>query len=166
MCSPVSSVPCILCTFFSVSRLPVSVSGCQSQVSGILDCLLLGPSQRPIYHQPGSVSGSGMTPESPWTVVKFQVSLQGNKSHENCFQGHPKSWKLNPRIMRNPISAKDDFRNTSLATCLAFQCKTPKFRLSNHKKKQPGNRYDNLIFFSPKVPKRLSKWAHKSTKNQ
>ena len=27
LCNPVSSVPCILCTLFSVSRFPVSVSG-------------------------------------------------------------------------------------------------------------------------------------------
>ena len=31
----------------------------------------------------GSVSGFGMTPESPWEVIKFQAIFQGNKGHEN-----------------------------------------------------------------------------------
>ena len=132
MCNPVSSVPCILCTLFSVSRFPVSVSG--SLESGFRDpgIVLLSAREAPIYHQPGVWSGSGVTPESPWKVINFQASLQGNKSHENLSQGHPKSWKIDPGIIRNPISAKDDFCNTSLAKCLFLQSQTPKFKPKNH----------------------------------
>ena len=162
MCNPVSSVPCILCTLFSVSRLPVSVSG--SLESGFSDPGIVVTSARgpTNYHQSGECSGSGVTPESPWKVIKFQARLQGNKSHENWSQGHQKSWKIDPGIMINPICAKVDFCNTSLAKCLVFQSQTPK----NHQKKQPGNKYEKTMFFDPNVPKNLSKWAPKSTKNQ
>ena len=46
-----------------------------------------------LYHLPPtrSGSGSGLTPESPWKVIKFQSSRQGNKSLENWSQVHPKS---------------------------------------------------------------------------
>ena len=57
--------------------------------------------------------------------------------------------------MINPISAKVDFCNTSLAKCLAFQSQTPKFRPKNHQKKQPGNRYEKNIFWSQSSQKTL-----------
>ena len=104
------------------------------------------------------VPRSGVTSEPPWKVIKFQASLQGNKSHENWSQGHPKSWEIDAGIMRNPISAKADFCNTSLAKCLVFQSQTPRFKPKNQKKKQPGIRYEKTMFFDPNVPKNLFKW--------
>ena len=75
--------------------------------------------------QPGGGSGSGVTPKSPWKFINFRASLQGNKSYSNWSQGHPKSWKIDPGIKRNPISAKVDFCNTSHAKCMFFQSQTP-----------------------------------------
>ena len=40
--------------------------------------------------------------------------------HENWSQGHPKSWKMEPGIMRMPTSTKIDFCNTPLIKCLVF----------------------------------------------
>ena len=106
----------------------------------------------------------------PWKSINFQASLQGNKSHENWSQGHLKSWKNDPGIIRNPISAKVDFCNTFHAKCLFFQSQTPKFRPKNQQKKQPGNRYEKIFFFGPKMPKKLSEWfpkiIKKSTKSK
>ena len=143
MCNPVSSVSCILCTLFSVSRFPVSVSG--SLGSGFRDpgIMLLRPREQANYHQPSGCFGSGTPPESPWKAINFQASFQG--------QGDPKSGKINPGIMRNPIAAKIDFCNTSLAKCLVFQSQTHRFRPKSHQKKQPGNKYGTFIFFGPKV---------------
>ena len=109
--------------------------------------------------QPGGCSGSGVTPEPPWKVIKFHASLQGNKSHENWSQGHQKSWKNDPGIMINPISAKAVYCNTSLAKCLVFQSQTPRFRPKHDQKKQPGNRYEKTMFFNPNVPTNLFKWG-------
>ena len=106
----------------------------------------------------------GMTPKSRWKFINFRAGLQGNKSHENWSQGHPKSWKIDPGIMRNPISTKVDFCNTFHAKCLFFQSQTPQFRPKNQQKKQPGNRYEKNCFFCPKVPKKLSEWVPKITK--
>ena len=111
-------------------------------------------------------AGSGVTPESPWKIINFQASLQGNKSHENWSQGHPKSWKIDPGIMRNPISAKVDFCNTSLAKCLVFQSQTPRFRPKNHQKKQPGNRYEKIMFSVQMYPKISLNGSPKSAKNR
>ena len=102
---------------------------------------LVCPKNQPTYPQPTRFSGSGMTPESPWKVIKFQAILHGSRSHENWSQGHPKSWKMDTGTMRNLISAKVDFCNTSLAKCLVLQSQTPRFRLKNHQKKQPENGY-------------------------
>ena len=71
-------------------------------------------SEGTIYHPPGALPGSGVTPESPWKVIKCQVSLQGNKSHENRSQGHLKSCKMDNKIIRSPTSLKADFCNSSL----------------------------------------------------
>ena len=54
-------------------------------------------------------------------LINFQANLQGNKSHENWSQGYPKSWKIDPEIIRNPISAKVVFCNTFIAKCLFLQ---------------------------------------------
>ena len=62
------------------------------------------------------------------------------------------------KIMRNPISAKVDFCDTSLAKCLVFQSQTHRFRPKNHQKKQPGNSYENM-FFNPNVFNNLSEWV-------
>ena len=99
----------------------------------------------------------------PWKSNNFQANLQGNKSHENWSQGHLKSWKNDPRITSNPISAKVDFCNTFHAKCLFLQARTPKFRPKNQQKKQPGNRYEKNCFFCPKVPNKLSEWVPKIT---
>ena len=93
----------------------------------------------------------------PWKSINFQTSLQGNKSHENWSQGHPKSWKNVPGITRNPISAKVDFCNTFHAKCSFLQTRTPKFRPKNHQKKQPENSYEQISVFGPKKPKKLLK---------
>ena len=66
--------------------------------------------------------------------------------------------------MRNPISTKVDFCNTFHAKCLFFQSQTPKFRPKNQQKKQPGNRYEKIYFFGPKMVKKLSEWVPKIIK--
>ena len=48
LCNPASSVPCIQCNLFSVSRGLVSVSGSWESVWWILDLLRLGPGDEPI----------------------------------------------------------------------------------------------------------------------
>ena len=65
--------------------------------------------------------------------------------------------------MRNPISAKVDFCNTSFAKCLFFQSQTPKFKLENHQKKQLGNRYEKIFFF---LSKRCQKALKIGPRNQ
>ena len=109
--------------------------------------------------QPTRGSGSGMTPESPWKFINFRAGLQGNKSHENWSQGYPKSWKIDPGIIRNPISTEVDFCNTSYAKCMFFQSQTPKFRPKNQQKKQPGNRYEKIFILGLEMPKKLSEWV-------
>ena len=134
-----------------------------SHISCLMDCFsclmdcLLSPKKHRICPKPPS-------PKSRWKFINFRACLQGNKSHENWSQGHPKSWKIDPGIIRNPISTKVDFCNTFHAKCLFFQSQTPKFRLKNQQKKQPGNRYGKNCFFGPKVPKKLSEWAPKINK--
>ena len=63
--NPVSSVPCILCTLFSVSRFPVSVSG--SRGPGFRNPGIMLLKARQGNHLPPTWrgAGSGMTPESP-----------------------------------------------------------------------------------------------------
>ena len=51
MYNPVSSLPCILCTLSSFSRLPVSVLGSLAPISEFLELFLQGPPKQPIYHQ-------------------------------------------------------------------------------------------------------------------
>ena len=58
---------------------------------------------------PRMVAGSGVTPESPPTVIKFQANLQGSASHENLPQSHPESWKMDPKIMSITNSGKVGF---------------------------------------------------------
>ena len=93
----------------------------------------------------------------PWKSINFQASLQGNKCHENWSQGHPESWKIEPEIIRNPISAKVVFFNTFHAKCLFLQSRTPEFRPKNHQKKHPGNRYEQILFLSHQKSKKLLK---------
>ena len=102
----------------------------------------------------------------PGKVIKFQASLQGNKRHVNWSQVHQKSWKIDSGIMRNPISAKIDFCNISLAKCLFFKSPTSRFGPKSHQKKKPGDKHEQTHLFWPKVPKKLSKWVPKSNKNQ
>ena len=104
--------------------------------------VLLRAREAPIYHQPGGYFGSGVPPK----FIKFQASPQGNKSYENWSQGNQKSWEIDPGIMGNPICAKVDFCNTSLAKCLVFRARTPRFRPKYHQKRQPGNRYKKSMF--------------------
>ena len=66
---------------------------------------------------------------------------------------------MDPGIKINPISAKVDFCNTFHAKCMFFQSQTPKFRPINQEKKQPGNRYEKILFFGPKMAKKLSEWV-------
>ena len=94
----------------------------------------------------------------PRKIINFRASLRANKNHENETQAHPKSWKIDPGIIRNPISAKVDFCNTFHAKCLFLYDLTLKFIPKNHQKKQPLNSYEQIFFFAPKVPKTLSKW--------
>ena len=111
------------------------------------------------------VAGSGVTPESPWKVIKFHASLEGNKSHENWSQGHSKSWKIDPGIMRNPIAAKVDFCNTSLVKCLAVQSQT-QIQTQKSSEKESGNRYEQIMFFGPNVPTNLCNGSPKSNRNR
>ena len=95
----------------------------------------------------------------PWKSINFQASLQGNKGHENWSQGHPKSWKNDLGITRNPISAKVDFCNTFHAKCLFLQSRTPRFRSQNHSNNWPGSKHEKRHLFWSKVPEKLSKWG-------
>ena len=103
--------------------------------------------------QPTMYPRPGMTPKSRWKFINFRAGLQGNKSHENWSQGHPKSWKIDPGIMRNPISTKVDFCNTFHAKCMSFQMKSPD--IPNHKAvtrivtSSPD--YSNVFAFSIKM---------------
>ena len=94
------------------------------------------------------------------TLKSHQVSSQSPVPQISwkLVQGHPKSWKMDPGIMRIPTSVKVEFCNTSLAKCLVFQSQTPRFRPKNHQKKKPWNRYEQIMFFDPNVPKNLFKW--------
>ena len=151
-------------SYFGSSKGSISHFSClMSHFSGLLDCLLY-PKNHRHRHQPTRDSGSGMTPESPWKFINFRASLQGNKSHENWSQGYPKSWKIDPGITRNPISAKVDFCNTFHAKCLFFQSQTPKFRLKSNRKSNLEIDMKKNFFFDPKVPKKLSEWVPKIIK--
>ena len=59
-------------------------------------------------------------PRILWKFINFRASLQGNKSHENWTQAYPKSWKIDPGIIRSPIFTEVDFCNTSHAKCMFF----------------------------------------------
>ena len=45
-----------------------------------------------------------------------------------------------------------------------FHSQTPKFKPKSPQKKQPGNRYEQIFFFDPKMPKELSEWVPKIIK--
>ena len=65
--------------------------------------------------------------------------------------------------MGNPISAKVDFCNTSLAKCCFLQSQTSSFKPKDHQEKETwGQAWTNTLFWS-KVPKKLSKAVPKST---
>ena len=66
--------------------------------------------------------------------------------------------------MRNPIPAKVDFCNTSLAKNLVFQFQTPRFRPRNHQKKQRGKKNDKCTFVDQKYPKSFENGSAKSAK--
>ena len=65
---------------------------------------------------------------------------------------------------KSNFCAKVDFCNTFHAKCMFFQSQTPKFRPKNQQKKQPGNRYEKIFFFGPKMSKKLSEWVPKIIK--
>ena len=98
-------------------------------------------------------------PEKPYNFKTAPSESPRQQKNENWSQGHPKSSKLDPGMIPNPISAKDDFCNTSLAKCLFLQFQTPKFRPRNHQKKQPVNRSGKSSVFCLKITKKLSKWV-------
>jgi hypothetical protein len=88
-----------------------------------------------------------MPPESRWQVIKFQASLQCHKSHENWSWGHPKSWKMDPEIMRNPISVKVDFCHTSHTNACFYNPWHANLYPPNHLKKHPKIEiWCNLLF--------------------
>ena len=66
----------------------------------------------------------------------MKISPKATQNHE----------KMTTRIMRNPISAKADFCNTSDAKCLFFQSQTPRFGPTNHQKKKPGDKHEKTHF--------------------
>ena len=71
---------------------------------------------------------------------------------------------MDPRIMRNPISAKADFCNSSFAKCLFFQSQTSRFKPKNQQKKKPGNKHEQTPFFKSKVPNKIQNEVPKFTK--
>ena len=92
MCNPVSSVSCILCTLFSVSRLPVSVSG--SRESGFRDpgLVLLRAWEQANYHQPDWAQDLGWPQNHPEKSPNFKpvsratkimkIGLKATQNHE------------------------------------------------------------------------------------
>ena len=77
-----------------------------------------------ICFPPSSVSGSWMTPESNWKIIKFQAIPQGNKSHEK--------WTLRPpQITKKSIwvSREIQFLRTSFFAILPMPnewCSNPR----------------------------------------
>ena len=105
-------------------------------------------------------------PRILWKSINFRASLQGNKSHGNWSQGYPKSWKIDPGIIRNPIFTEVDFCNTSNAKCMFFN--------PRHRNLDPTtNRKNNLeldmkksSFFVQKCPNNFQNGSPKSSKNR
>ena len=89
----------------------------------------------------------------PRKIIDFRASLQANKNHENDSQSYKKSWKIDPGIIRNPISVKVDFCNTFHAKCLFLHSRTSKFKAKIIRKKQPENSYEQIFRFPPKTVK-------------
>ena len=98
MCNPVSSVSCILRTLFSVSRLPVSVSGSLESCSGILDCLLLGPGNHPIYLPPERSRDLGWPHNHPSNFKPVSRATKVMKIGPKATKNHEKltveSWEI------------------------------------------------------------------------
>ena len=97
------------------------------------------------------------SPEGRWIWGDPRITL---KSHQIWSQspGQQKSWKLVPRTMRNPISAKVGFCNTSFAKYLFFQSQPSRFRPKNQQKKKPGDKHEQTPFFKSEVLKKPPKW--------
>ena len=107
-----------------------------SHVSGPVG-LFTVPKKKP--HSPSNHKGLRIwdDPRIIWKFINFRASLQGNKSHENWSQGDPKSWKIDPGIIRNPIFTEVDFCNISHAKCMFFNPRHPDLD-------QKTNRKNNL----------------------
>ena len=88
MCNPVSSVPCILCTLFWISRLPVSVSGPLESGSEILDCLLIRP-------------GTGRLPPTRLGVRFWDDPRITVKIHQISGQSPGQVMKTGPKATQN-----------------------------------------------------------------
>ena len=152
LCNPVTSVPCILCTLFSVSRLPVSVSW--SLESGFSDPGIVVTWAQPatIYHQPGwsqdlgcpqnhSEESSNFTQVSRATRA-MKIGPKATKNHENWTCNHLR--KLIFAIPPLPYACFCNPRHPNL---------DPKIiRKSNLEIDMNKN-----SFFGPKVTKQLSK---------
>ena len=98
LCNPVSSVSCILCTLFSVSRLPVSVSG--SVESGFRDPgLFVHRAQEPtIYPQPDRSQNLGWPQNVLDKSSNFMPVSRATKVMKivpKATQNH-KKWTLEP----------------------------------------------------------------------
>ena len=62
---------------------------------------------------------------------------------------------MDPGIKRNPIAAKVDFCNTTLAKCLVFQSQTPKFRPKKIRTSNLGISMNNSFFLLEGTQKAL-----------
>ncbi len=148
---------------FGSSEGSISHFSClMSQV--LLDCLLY-PKKHRIALKPLGAQDLGW-PQNPMKIHQF--SSQSPRQQ--------KPWKLVPRlpkIMKNrPWNHEKSnfYRNWSLqyfpCQMHVFQSQTPKFRPNNQKKKQPGDRYEQICFFVQKYPNNFQNGSPKSSKNR
>ena len=95
--------------------------------------------QTPLRYHPREKSQDLGYRELTWKVLKFQGNCQESTSNANWSQGHPKSWKIAPGILRKKTKFCENwFCNTYHAKCLVFQSQTSRFRPQNHHTKKPG----------------------------
>ena len=172
-CEGYSVIPFPMCyisyaiILFSASRFAVLVSGSLVSVSRILELLLPGPRDEPIQRPSGGARDLGwpQNKRENYGFFKFQASLQGNnKSHENWSQHHPKSWNVDPGIIRNPGSVEITFCNTSDAKYWLFESQTSRFGPKNHQK--PRNKHVKIHLFCARYTNNSVNAVCKSKKNQ
>ena len=109
---------------------------------------------------------SGTTEESPWKVIKFRASLQGNKRHDNLSQDHPKSWKMNTGIMIFPTSVEVGFAIHIYQNVRFSNPRHPDSDPKIVRKSLLESTIKGIQKYSSNVPEKRSKWGpeihHKS----